>query len=162
MKTQFTIYSQIIEYTHWKAERHPHIAGAHKSLLCRIVEKNKFHDVSDIQIEHIAFFTGEELSRYFTDEALRAIRGFLWYCRRAGYPCISWQQVTKENMTKTMGRPVQWDMVKEVKELQEKGRGVREMSKELSKKYNTKVYPTSVQRWKQYIPKLGKLSTDEV
>lgn len=154
--THLKITEQIVEYTHWKAARHPYIAGAQRSLLYRFVRANKFRDVSDIRVEHIAFFAGEELTQFYSEDALKAIRGFLWYCRKAGYKCIPSQMATKDYMQKaTIGRPVQWDMVREVKLLKGRGLPERKISAVLTEKYKRPIYHTSVHRWKKLIPKLG-------
>lgn len=145
------ITEQIDEYCRWKFLRSPWIAGAQFSLLTRFAKEFNIRSVSDIQEDHIAFYTGEQLTEFYSEQCLRAIRGFLWYSRQAGYQCIASQMATKENLQKHKGRPVNWEMVKEVK----KGKGtIREIAKDLEEKFNRPVHPSQVHRWKSLIPRL--------
>lgn len=82
------ILDVIDEYASWKYQRHPLVAGAQRSLLIRFVKSQRLRDTSDITEKHIAFFVGGELSEFYSEQALKALRQFLWYCRRAGYVSI--------------------------------------------------------------------------
>lgn len=146
------IYEQINEYAWWKKQHHPWIAGARKALLYRFANSFKVQHVQDISVDHIAFFTGEELTEFYSEQALKTLRDFLWYSRRAGYRCISYKMATKEELKKPMGRPIQWDMVQKIKEMKESGLSDETIARLLTKSLGKKVHKTSVERWRHRIP----------
>lgn len=150
------IEQQIREYCEWRSSKSPWIAGARFNLLTRFTKQFRLETVSDIREEHVAFYTGEQLTEFYSEEALRAIRNFLWYCRQAGYQCIASQMATKENLQKIMGRPIQWDMVREVKKTYntKKGRGYRTTASIISARLSRPVHVSSVRRWVSLIPRL--------
>lgn len=148
------IYEIIDEFTAWKSERYPWIAGAQQSLLYRFAKTFKLDKVEDIGETHLAFFVGQELTAFYGAQALKAIRAFLWYCKRAGYNVLSPQMATEEKLRKA-GRPVEWDMVRKVKELKE-GRGLsyNEVTSALSAVLKRKIHRNSVIRWYKQSPNL--------
>lgn len=148
------IYEQINEYAYCKSQRHPMIAGAHRALLYRMAEHLNLNSIEDITESHIAFFTGEQLTGFYVEEAFKALRGFLQYAKMAGYKCIPHKSATLEHMSK-MGRPVQWDMVQKVREMRAAGIVNNEtIARLLTQSMDKRVHKKSVDRWKKRIPEL--------
>lgn len=148
-KKQPPIFGVIDEYTAWKYERHPMIAGGRRSLLYRFVEMYGVRTVEEITDMQVAFFVGEELSAFYAEQAMKALREFFHYCHLVGYEVISWRMVTEPNLRK-VGRKTDWEMVKEVKRLREQeGRGLsfEAIAAFLTQKLNRKVHKTSAVRW---------------
>lgn len=142
------IHYTIDEYTSWKYERHPMQAGGQRALLHRFVQSFNIQSVEEITDVQIAFFVGEELSAYYGAYATKAIRGFLHFCVLAGYEVVSWRMVTEGNLKKVAGRPTDWDMVRQVRELRE---GEKRLTFQAIADYLTgrgrKVHKTSAVRW---------------
>lgn len=149
------IYEQINEYVYWKKQHHPLTAGAHRSLLFRMAKSLNLNSIEDITESHIAFFTGEQLTGFYVEEALRALRGFLQYARMAGYNCMPYKNATIEHMSK-MGRPVQWDMVEKVRDMKASGLSDETIARLLTKTLGKRVHKTSVERWRGKIPQLAE------
>lgn len=147
------IYSQINEYAYWKSDQQPWIAGARKALLYRLADNLKLHSITELTETHIAYFTGEQLTDFYGEVALKAIRDFLWYCRLAGYNCLSYKMATKEQLKK-VGRPVQWDMVRRVKELREQGFSDETIARSLKASLGKRVHKRSVERWRARVSEL--------
>ena len=89
------IYTLIDEYAEWKFGIHPYQAGAYRSLLIRFAKSHRIRHVEEITEEHIAYFTGGEVTGFFSMQALKAMRSFLWYANQAGYDCLSYAIVAK-------------------------------------------------------------------
>jgi hypothetical protein len=148
------IYEQINEYTYWKSQRHPLIAGAQRALLHRLADSFNLNSIEDLTESHIALFTGEQLTGFYIEKAFQALRGFLQYASMAGYNCISYKTATNEHMSK-VGRPVQWDMVERVRDMREYGLSNETISKLLTQSLKKRVHKKSVDRWKKRIPELN-------
>lgn len=145
------IYGLIDEYTTWYAIRYPLVGGARKSLLYRFARSFNIKSVRDISEEQIAFFTGEELTNFYSEQALKAIRNFLWYAVMSGHKCISYKMATQENLKKT-GRPRNLEMTQEVKSLR-KGKvplTYRAIKKNLDEKYKRSFSLKNLHLWANY------------
>lgn len=142
----------IKEYSDWRSEKNPMIAGAERSLLIRFCKSFDIRNLTDITEDRVGYFVGEELSDFYSERARRCFRSFLRYCRWAGYyeapsteaKLIDFMKVTKQ------GRPRDTSMMKEVKELRSRGVSTRKAASLLSEKYGRKIYQNSVFRWLSY------------
>ncbi len=146
------LYGLIDEYVTWYAERYQLVAGTRKALLYRFARSHNLKSISDIREDHIAFFVGEELTEFYAEQALKAIRNFLWYAVMTGHKCISYKMATKEYLTSSRGRPRNQEMTKEVKSLRE-GKtplSYRAIKRNLDEKYKRNFSVKSIYRWAQY------------
>jgi len=92
------IFTVIDEYASWKYQRFPMLAGARRSLLIRFAKAYDIRDVEEITESHILFFVGGELTGFYSEQALKALRQFLWYCRKAGYECIAHNVASRKGL----------------------------------------------------------------
>lgn len=92
------IYELIDEFAREKYRRKPWEAGAQRGLLRRFAQNFKITGIHQITKDHVAFFAGEEVSEYFSEQALVALRQFLWYCKKGGYKCLGHNVCRKEQL----------------------------------------------------------------
>lgn len=145
------IYALIDEYTAWNQELYPLRAGAERALLLRYVAANKIWDIDDFAEEgKIAFFVGEELSEYFSGRARIAFASFLRYCRWAGHLHVPATETKLREFMATSkgGRPVNAQMIGEVRELKGRGMAPGPIYRDLRRRFPF-VHRGSVYRWYQ-------------
>lgn len=70
--------------------------------------------MSDITEQHIAFFVGGELSEFYSEQALKALRQFLWYSRKAGYECIGHNAASRKGLQEQEEKSIVSELTPEV------------------------------------------------
>lgn len=125
-------------------------AGSTRSILRRLVDNNGITRIEKITQEQIAYFIGQEISQFFIQSSLIAIRGFLRYCQTQGHPCISPHLISMENLTRLNGRPRLLKFEREVKSIiatSKRPLTVRAVKEKMEKKHQRSFAVSSIHRW---------------
>lgn len=142
------IYKLIDEYVAYRSERFPLVAGSQKATLYRFCKSMNLKHISEVREEHIAYFCGQELTEFYCQQSLKAIRALLWHAKIVGYKCLSYRMSTKEKLDRPMGRPRDLQLERELLNLK-RGKGIhnyRDISEMLSLKLKRRVHTTTVFR----------------